>query len=99
MSDTELVQRLWVFVIRDPRFNKLGLRGGVRELYRAATGSLPDDDLVKRVVRAFWLAWDEYHAKPSGASIGGGTPYYPLEGELSPWQENAIRALEEGRDA
>src|SRR5262249_49940560 len=99
MSDDELVQRLWVFVVRDPRFSKLGLHGGARELYRAATGSLPEGDLVKRIVQAFWFAWDEYHAKPRGVSIGGGSPYYPLEGELSTWQENAIRALEDGRDA
>jgi hypothetical protein len=96
MSDADLLQQLQLFVVHDPRFCKLGLRGGVRQLYQEATGSLPSDDLVKRIIRAFWLAWDEYYAKPVIASVGGGTPYYPREGELSPWQENAIRALEDG---
>ncbi len=98
MTDTDVVEKIWVFVIRDSRFSKLGLRGGIREICRAATGSVPGDDVVTRIVRSFWLAWDESYAKPNEARIGGGSRYYAREGELSPWQENAIRALEDSRD-
>ena len=98
MSDEVMVQKLWGFVFCDRRFNILGLCGGVRELYRVATGILPDDSYVKRVVRAFWLARGEHHAAPRGTSFGSRPKRRPLEGEPSPWQENAIRALEDGRD-
>jgi hypothetical protein len=98
MTDRDLIQRVWAFVVSDPRFTSLGLRGGVREIWRELTGLVPDNDIVERIVRAFWLAWDEHFAKPCGGTIGRGSPFYQREGELSPWQENAIRALEDCQD-
>src|SRR4051794_16753156 len=98
MTECEMFQRLWDFVVRDPRFNTVGVRGGARELLIEANGTVPDEEELTRIVAAFWLARDEGWAKPRRATIGGGSPFYQRKGELSPGQENAIRDLEDRRD-
>jgi hypothetical protein len=96
MTDTEFIPRIWEFVVHDARFAQIGLRGAVKEVYLTMSGSIPSLETTNRIVRAFWAAWDEYHAQPSRVPIGGGSPNYVRAGELSPWQENAIRAMEDG---
>ena len=97
----------WVFpsytMSVDPRtgwrgrhqFKQLGVRGGAEKVFRTIRGREPDKVELDQVATEFWQVWHEKFDKPrSPPPTGAGSPYYTLE-ELSPWQENAIRALEE----
>jgi len=83
------------FVLHDQRFKLLGLRRGAMVAFIEVYGREPNKEEIHQVVRDFWEFWhDKFDNPRSLAPAGSGSPYYTLE-ELSPWQENAIRALEE----
>ena len=99
MSLSTVVNRIIDFVLHDKQLKRLGLRGGVVVAFRENYGREPSKQEVDQVVRDFWQAWHERFDNPrSLPPVGMGSPYYTLE-EMSPWQENAIRALEEREDS
>jgi hypothetical protein len=97
MSLVPVVRRIIEFVLHDDQFKQLGLRGGAAVAFREIYVREPTKQEVDQAVRDFWQAWHERFDNPRSPPSGAGSPYYTLE-ELSPWQENAIRALEERED-
>ena|GEM_PF-3754017 len=80
-----------------------GLNVVIRRLYAERFGVEPNEQEFGEIIVAFEAAWVERYTprRPvtddcSPGPIGAGSPYYVREGELSPWQENAIRILEDG---
>jgi hypothetical protein len=75
-----------------------GVSDTVRQAWRELTSIDAPPELVMVATRSVWRAQDEkqfggrYGDKPSGGCKGIGIH----RDEISPWQENAIRALEEG---
>ena len=70
----DAVNELLDFVVRDPRFPTLGLRGAITLVVGRRLGTPPSEELVTLMARAFWDAWDdrlnEYEeAPPSAASF------------------------------
>jgi hypothetical protein len=95
MTFSKVAQQLVDFVFRDQRFKQLGVRGGAAVAFREISGREPLKEEDDQVVRDFWQVWHEkFDNSRFLPPVGGGSPHYILE-ELSPWQENAIRALEE----
>ena len=96
MTFPKVAQRLVDFVLHDRQFEQLGVRGGAVVAFREVCGREPIKEEIDRVVEDFWQFWHERFDSPRPLPpLGAGSPHYTLE-ELSPWQENAIRALEEG---
>jgi hypothetical protein len=100
MTVFEIAERVVDFVVRDPRFRQLSLRGSIATVFREAEGVEPTPAQTAEVSRMFWMELDRRNPNihEPHAPVGGGSPTYILE-DLSPWQENAIRALEERSDA
>ena len=85
------------FVMRDPRYAHLGLRGSIVVVFREYERADPSPELVVEIARHFWIELDRRNPdlrNPGLPPVGMGSRHYVLE-DLSPWQENAIRALEE----
>lgn len=65
----DAVNELLEFVVRDPRFPAIGLRGAIAVVVGRRLGSAPSEELISLMARAFWDAWDdrltEYEARPS----------------------------------
>ncbi len=88
--------RLVDFVLHDRRFHRIGLRTGANLAFRELYGRDARKAEIDMVVKEFWQIWHDRFDRPrSPPPIGGGSPY-SLAQEMSPWQENAIRALEDG---
>jgi hypothetical protein len=47
------------FVVRDPRFPEIGLRGAIGVVLRRHLGVPPSEELVSLMARAFWDTWDD----------------------------------------
>jgi hypothetical protein len=91
----KVAQRLVDFVFHGQQFNELGVRGGADMVFREVCGREPLKEELDQVVRDFWQVWHEGFDNPrSPPPAGAGSPHCTLE-EVSPWQENATRALEE----
>lgn len=75
-----------------------GVSDCVSQVWRELTSSDAPQELISVATRAVWLAQDEkrlggrYGVKPSDGCKGIGIH----RDEISPWQENAIRAMEDG---
>jgi len=67
----DAVNELLEFVVRDPRFPSLGLRGAIRVVVARRLGFPPSEELISLMARAFWDAWDdrltEYESAPQAA--------------------------------
>jgi len=55
----DAINELLDFVVRDPRFASIGLRGAITIVLGRRLGSPPSEELVTIMVRAFWDAWDD----------------------------------------
>jgi len=68
----DAVNELLDFVVRDPRFPTLGLRGAITLVVGRRLGTPPSEELVTLMARAFWDAWDdrlnEYEEAPPAAA-------------------------------
>jgi hypothetical protein len=95
MTFPSVARRLVDLVFRGQQFGRLGLRGTAEVVFREVCGRGPTRGEIDQVVRDFWQLWhDTYDTPRPPPPSGGGSPHYELE-DLSPAQENAIRALEE----
>lgn len=90
-------QRLVDFVLKDERFKHLGVSGSAVVAFREFLGREPVKQEVDQLVRDFWEFWHERFGQQRLPPVGAGSPYYVRE-ELSPDQENAIRALEDAAE-
>src|SRR5689334_17814863 len=99
MTTAEIAASAVEFVLNDRRYRQLRLRGSIVEVFRRAKGIAPTSEQIMEVLRLFWIEFDRHCPDiRQTPPVGGGSPYYVME-DLSPWQENAIRALEEEGDA
>ena len=68
----DAVNELLDFVVRDPRFPALGLRGAITLVVGRRLGTPPSEELVSLMARAFWDAWDdrltEYEEAPPAST-------------------------------
>lgn len=68
----DAVNELLDFVVRDPRFPTLGLRGAITLVVGRRLGTPPSEELVTLMARAFWDAWDdrltEYEEAPPAST-------------------------------
>jgi hypothetical protein len=64
----DAVNELMDFVVHDPRFATLGLRGGITIVMGRRLGRLPSEEVVSLMTQAFWDAWEdrlgEYERRP-----------------------------------
>ena len=88
------MQRVRIAFMDDQRCLCMSLYGIARLVCWDVFKSEATKEEVDEIVQAFWRAWHR-HADMPRRPIGTGAPYYTLE-EMSPWQENAIRILEDG---
>lgn len=69
----DAVNELLDFVVRDPRFPTLGLRGAITLVVGRRLGTPPSEELVTLMARAFWDAWDdrltEYEEAPPASTL------------------------------
>jgi hypothetical protein len=92
MTLREIAAAVLDIVVHGRRYPRLGLRRCIIEVYRHAEGTEPTPQQTAEIVRVFWSEFDDRN--PNISCLGGGSPYYVLE-DVSPSQENAIRAWEE----
>lgn len=55
----DAVNELMEFVVHDPRFARLGLRGAITVVMGRRLGSAPSEEVVSLVTQAFWDAWED----------------------------------------
>jgi hypothetical protein len=64
----DAVNELMEFVVHDPRFAKLGLRGAIIIVMGRRLGGPPSEEAVSLMTQAFWDAWEdrlgEYERRP-----------------------------------
>lgn len=64
----DAVNELMDFVVHDPRFPSLGLRGAITIVMGRRLGGPPSEDVVSLMTQAFWDAWEdrlgEYERRP-----------------------------------
>jgi hypothetical protein len=64
----DAVNELMEFVVHDPRFATLGLRGAITIVMGRRLGGPPSEDVVSLMTQAFWDAWEdrlgEYERRP-----------------------------------
>jgi hypothetical protein len=95
VSFPRVVERLHSLVLRDQRYPKLGIRGLVRVAFDEVAGRVPTTDEINEVVGDFWEFWHEQHDKPQSRQEMWASSRHRTREDLSPRQENAIRAMED----
>src|SRR5882762_3713764 len=100
MKLVELASKVVDLVLSNSRCPCPSLRETIVEVYRQCEGADPTSELAKEISHLFWYELDRRNPDIRSQylpPVGRGSPYY-VRGELSPWQENAIRDLEERQD-
>jgi len=97
-SFPRVVERLHSLVLRDQRYPKLGIRGLIRVAFDEVAQRVPTADEISEVVRDFWEFWHEKYDRPQHQrEVWASSRQRTREDQdLSPRQENAIRAWEDG---
>ena len=100
MTIPELAPLVFEFVMRDPRYLRLGLKRSAAVVFHQSEQLQPLPEQLAELVRCFWEVFDLNNPDLRGPWMppGGGGSLYYVKDEMSPWQENAIRALEERDD-
>ena len=55
----DAVNELMDFVVHDPAFARLGLRGAIPIVMGRRLGSPPSEENIAPLAQAFWEAWDD----------------------------------------
>ncbi len=55
----DAANELMDFVVHDPRFARLGLRGAITVVMGRRLGAAPSEEVVSLVTQAFWDAWED----------------------------------------
>lgn len=67
----DAVNELMDFVVHDPQFARLGLRGAITTVMTRRIGSSPSEETISLLSQAFWDAWEdrlwEYERSPPRA--------------------------------
>jgi hypothetical protein len=90
-----VVDRLHDLVLRDRRYTKLGVGGLARVAFQEVSGRVPTADGIREVIQDFWEYWHEKYDKPTTPHLMWASSGHRVREELSPSQENAIRAWED----
>lgn len=94
-----VAQRLVDFVLQDPQFKSLGVRGGAERVYRDLHGRSPLANDLDQIVSEFWQVWHERFDDPQSSPATGARSPWRVREDMSPAQENAVREMEECGDA
>lgn len=55
----DAVNELMDFVVHDPQFARLGLRGAITIVMTRRLGSPPSEETISLLSQAFWDAWED----------------------------------------
>ena len=55
----DAVNELMDFVVHDPEFSRLGLRGAITIVMGRRLGSPPSEEIIALLAQVFWDAWED----------------------------------------